>query len=953
MSDSMFQITGAASGIAWDEIITKTLDQARKPATIWQNKIDTLEYKRTLYQELSSNFFKLRSSITSLRRESTYKKKAAEFVVREPAGGDAANVVKATVNANAEISRWTIKVDQLATAQRHISNQFEATQALGLKGTVRIQVGIQVAFLEVEEDDTIRTINQKIGKLTGPDGDPLAVTAKLIDNRLVIEGALTGLDTEGPIAETALYMHESLYKEVDDGGTPSKKVKEYQSYLAQPAKGSSFPAQLFLVKSGDTTYYEGQDYKYDAENGIITWKAKMASDSYTPKRPADGAKIDIVVRGKVPDLVSGSGDSLYSEAGYSKIDLMPTLPGGVLYNNLPGGNNNAPPLPANAVSDPDNPLYDPDDPSFDSTLTDYYANAYTIAETGTGKKFYYGTDYTFDYVAGSDSKMYQVIKWKSTSTPPASYVLLTGLETDYTVNHRQLHLVEEDMTSANSVLAGLGITTIKDDPDSPGDQIWEFTEDQYTDAQDAILYVNGVKIIRHENEISDDNNNAIIANVKLELTGVGDVTMDITQDASEAIEAMNKFVEAYNAVIEWVNAKLEEKYNANTIDDEDDYLQSILSESRGSTVFGPLHGDQLLWSIKNQLRNMISNPIASLSNTVRSRKFLHPSEPLTQQGSFYINVGGNVARIDVSKDDSLEAIRRKLNDATSINNGDNKDVKANKEMNLDVEIVDGQLIIKAITGTTNEPSSDNHMPKRAADSNYELLSFVPQSGPPVNGLLTVSQDSTTFTEGTDYRIEKVENGNGILESRIVWLEGGKSPKAGSDYNLSYDYNPTAVYYEAIPYSGDLSGLDLHYDSSNIQLSTLGVATESFNYGKSGLIEFDEEKLFNGIKDDAQLVSNVMTKFMRDMDAYIGNLVDSSSIIVGGQIVTKGRIAAALNSIDNEVSALSDQINKLEKQLAERQTAMYKQYSSMEQAIQKMNAQMSSMSQFFSQSSGNR
>lgn len=194
------------------------------------------------------------------------------------------------------------------------------------------------------------------------------------------------------------------------------------------------------------------------------------------------------------------------------------------------------------------------------------------------------------------------------------------------------------------------------------------------------------------------------------------------------------------------------------------------------------------------------------------------------------------------------------------------------------------------------------------------------------------------------------NSKGILESRIAWLETGKSPTPGVTYNVDYEYNPSGVHYEMLPYGGDLSTLDLHYDTSKTQLSSLGISTESFNYGKSGLIEFDEDTFFEAMKDDSQLVSNIMTSFMRDLDDYIGNLVDSSNVIIGGQIVTKGRIATALNSIDTEVSALSEQINKLERQLAEKQTAMYKQYSDMEQYIQTMNSQMASLSQYMSQMS---
>ena len=948
MSSSPFQITGVASGIGWDEIIDKMMTAGRKPAEQWQSKIDTLEYKRSLYQEVTSSIYSLRSTMTSLKLPSAYKKKTAEWVVRSPVGADPASIAKATVNANAEIASWDINVKQLATTQRHISNQFGASEALNIEGTVRIQVGMQVAFLEVEKDDTIRTINQKINNLTGPDGTALAVTAKLVDNRLVIEGALTGLGTEGPLAETSLVMYESLYKDIEDPNDSSKTIRTYQTYLPQPADGTSFPSHIYSLKSGSTTYVNGMDFEYDADTGIITWLAQKSGDTYTPKRPADEAEMNLIFSAQLK-VTTGNATHLFTDPSY---DILPSLSGGVLYNDLPGGAGYNPP---NAVSDPFDPLYDPSDPDYDPSFTQYLSKAYEIYGSD-GTKYQFGTDYTFEYVqsdVGGNTNSYQVIKWLN--TPTANYTINAGTANDYTVNNRQMHLMEEDMTSSNSVLAKLGITTLSEDPNDSTKTVWAWTDGQYTEAQDAKLTLNGVPVTRSTNTIpvEDDESDALIANVKLELTGVGDVTMNVTQDATEVIENLQKFVDAYNELMELINYRLEEKYDSNTVSEDDDYLQSILSASKGTTTFGVLHGDQLLWSVKNQMRRYFSDSIPSLSSDLRSRKFLHPASELGMQGSFYINVGAKVSRIDVSLDDSLEDIRKKLSNATAIStdavDSDGNISTSKKELGLDVQIVDGQLVIKTAS-TVSGPGSETHTMSRTVGQTYDQLAFVPDTSPPINGAMTVTSGSTTYEENVDYKLETFVNASGVLESHIAWLSSGKSPTPGTNYDIYYEYEAAAVGFTTIPDSGNLSGLDLHYDSSSIQLSSLGFTTESTDYGKSGLMEFDQEKFFEAIKTDPDMVSNVMLSFMDKMDAYIGNLVDSSNIVVGGTIVTKGRFAAALNSIDSEVASLNEQITKLEKQLEAKQTALYKQYSDMEQAIQTLNAQMSSMSQYFNQSS---
>ncbi|MDR0615647.1 MAG: flagellar hook protein, partial [Synergistaceae bacterium] len=155
MSDSPFQVTGIASGISWDEIIAKTLEAARKPEAQWQTKIDTLEYKKSLYQELSSSLYKLRNTLTTLRLTSIYKSKTAEFAVRNAGqavsstpgvvkASNAADIIKATVSADAEFANWKIDVQQLATKQQVYSDKFDPTQKLNLSGTFKIRAGAQV-----------------------------------------------------------------------------------------------------------------------------------------------------------------------------------------------------------------------------------------------------------------------------------------------------------------------------------------------------------------------------------------------------------------------------------------------------------------------------------------------------------------------------------------------------------------------------------------------------------------------------------------------------------------------------------------------------------------------------------------------------------------------------------------------------------------------------------------
>ncbi|MCL2683660.1 MAG: flagellar filament capping protein FliD, partial [Synergistaceae bacterium] len=537
---------------------------------------------------------------------------------------------------------------------------------------------------------------------------------------------------------------------------------------------------------------------------------------------------------------------------------------------------------------------------------------------------------------------YDVIEWLiPASEIPANYTVSKVLAHDYT----------ED-----SVLNKLGFITA--DPFNNAN--WKFTEGSYANASDAVFEIDGVEVTRSSNTVDD-----LIANVTLELRGLGQVRINIVRDLEKTVEDIQKVVDEYNSVMDWINFYVSQKQDAANPVDETNYLSSILQRSRGNTVFGALHGDQLLWSIKNQLRTRLSNPINAVSTSLTSRKVVNPASAMNIKSSFYVYVGGKAAKITVEPTDSMEDISKKLTDARNIvsNNGS---TATGGSLGLNVTIRDGQLVIDGSRASSSQYATGERdtisstFTRRSGNSEY--LSFVPITSPPVSGELMVFSGrnpytegaSTLYREGIDYNVV-TSTENDTVSSRIEWISG-RGPQPNGVYNVSYSYFPTAVTFSEIPGSGpmsseiakgwnDLSFLELRQDASKTTVSAFGITTESINYGKSGLIEFDSEKFLSMMESDPDLSASAMLTFMRDFDAYIGNLVDSSQILVAGQPVTKGRIAGALNKIDNEQKTLNDRITKLEKELEAKQTALYKQYSDMEVAIQKLNAQMNSIANY--------
>jgi flagellar capping protein FliD len=1018
MSDSLFQISGISSGIPWDEMIAKTIEAASKPKTQWQNRIDTLEVKKTLYQQLQSQLNKLRTAMTSLRLPDAYKKKTAEFTVLDPAGVNADGLISAKVGADAVFTSWDINIEKLARAQRHVSSRFDdAGESLGISGSFRIHMGSSYSVINIASADSLREINQKIAKATDQYGNKMNVSAKLLDNRLVIESLVAGKGNTGTKLGEKMVM-------VGDAGkvetSPGSGKYNYEMYLPRPSVRDEatgkyiYPHQLLEVTyesknvDGSSYYYRykaGTDFEYDSANGVITWLAGG-------QRPPEGAEFSMVYR---RDDIAMKRDTTLIDSSKSESeywDVLPALPTGVSYRDsglviIAGGKEYKQGTDFEVIEyvykDPATNITTnqcinwlrPSDPDATSpnppTASTYYLQVGTDVDYSTDENAFYivpnnsvgvtrdttdppnpngdllpasssgakypssgltitagGNEYTqesdFDIVEDSSGNQY--VKWRVGVTPP-----------DVAYYH-----LNSDGYSDGSVLAQLGFIT----PPGVGSTEWDYAEGSVRDAEDAKFSVDGVEMTRSSNTIDD-----VIANVTFELKGQGNVRMNITQDVTATIEALESFVEEYNAVMEWINYYVSQKEDAANPVEEDDHLSSILSDSKGNTVFGVLHGDQLLWSIKNQLREKISSPLSVLSGSVASKKVQHPSESLNVKGSFYVYVGGKATRIDVDSGDSMADIQQKLELATNIFSPSDPSKPQGGSMGLTATISNGQLVIggpgSVSFNASNQATIDTEkgMIKRAAGQDYDLLSFVPVTASPIEGSLTIytgayqfdaegnmTQEPVIYVEGRDYRVVTETNSNGVMQSKIEWMQGGKSPSANSSYSYTYNYWASSVMISEIQGSGgigddtyDISWLDFRADSGKAMLANFGFTTEAASYGKSGYIEFDSEAFFSKVQEDSNIVSNVMLTFMRGLDAYIGNLVDSSSIVVAGQTVTKGRIAGALNTIDSEQDTLNKRIAKLEKDLETKQTTLYKQYSNMEVAIQKLNAQMSAITNF--------
>lgn len=197
-TDPLFQVTGLASGIDWGTMIDKVMEQERKITDIWTAEKEKLEFKKDLYDEFSANFKTLRSSLTSLKLSSTYLAKTAEMT-NLGSSLDPSSVLSITATPDAEIARYDIEVLQLAQAHSVASARIDdPTKTMAdliqdfTSGSFTIGTGDNIATIQVTSSDTLSSLASKINSAKTSEGESIGVTAKILDNRLILTSNSTG-----------------------------------------------------------------------------------------------------------------------------------------------------------------------------------------------------------------------------------------------------------------------------------------------------------------------------------------------------------------------------------------------------------------------------------------------------------------------------------------------------------------------------------------------------------------------------------------------------------------------------------------------------------------------------------------------------------------------------------------------------------------------------------------
>ncbi|MFD7524831.1 flagellar filament capping protein FliD [Paenibacillus chitinolyticus] len=124
--------------------------------------------------------------------------------------------------------------------------------------------------------------------------------------------------------------------------------------------------------------------------------------------------------------------------------------------------------------------------------------------------------------------------------------------------------------------------------------------------QDAKYKVNGT-------EVTSSSNNVTINGTQVTLTGVGNASIGTTKDRSSSIEAIKKFVEQYNSLIDKYSAayttKVNRDYKPLTSDEKEAMTESQVTKWEEKARQGTLYNDAILKDTLYKMRAALNTPL--------------------------------------------------------------------------------------------------------------------------------------------------------------------------------------------------------------------------------------------------------------------------------------------------------------------------------------------------------
>ncbi|MBR2207407.1 MAG: flagellar filament capping protein FliD [Synergistaceae bacterium] len=201
--------------------------------------------------------------------------------------------------------------------------------------------------------------------------------------------------------------------------------------------------------------------------------------------------------------------------------------------------------------------------------------------------------------------------------------------------------------------------TLSDDGDGLVDLLG--LNSDVTEAQNAILVLDGEEVERDLNNIGESYGNELIKGMTINLKGVGEVSMDVSHDAEKAVTSIQTFVENYNSLMSWMNTRMTEsevdKDTAATVDSDDFRMR-----------WGLLHGNSLLRNTKSQMRDTVAQNFTFSFTSRKSSEEVYGAmsfNGLKNDSTLRLRINSTYVDVPILMTDTLQDIVDKISDSSN------------------------------------------------------------------------------------------------------------------------------------------------------------------------------------------------------------------------------------------------------------------------------------------------
>ncbi|GHV35555.1 hypothetical protein FACS1894187_08520 [Synergistales bacterium] len=979
-------VSGVASGIDWENMIEEVLEASRGPAYIQAAKRDKLELRKSLFEELRVDFQALQSALTPIKLASTFKAKQVN-IDRLDSSGSYKGVLSATVSADAAVNVYDLEVLQIAKSQISRSDQHTggAITTAGIGSYFYINAGGQKLRVNLDVGtNTISSIADKINNVLKTARPPVAVTASIVDNRIVLKSDNVGSGTE-TISSNLIRSGNStdLIQFPLNADSYNSASGTYDSGMYTISTLNEGGGKL-VITSGGTTYNEGVDFDV-LSGGRIRWRemdntypstnesykikyTMAAGETYTTTGTRSSGNVDKDVIKFNADVTAPTSRITISIGSFtynygtdftiSGNDIVwanaSMLSGGTAYTvnyESQGSGNEAFELDVKR-SVPDVLIQDaltfvPVD------FSDFAGGTATIT-SASGRTYRQGAD--FDIVPITDPADPNVgkatIRWRAESAyiapePGESYTIsLTDANGTVTAF--------DPITMANA--DDIDLATYGFGHSTPANPLSGTIQVSYN----GKAFANGDTIdYRLTNPVAGTPTTFNIDWTLRDWATPGTPWLISGQSTARTTPAIGA---TYTATYTYDKNAFSFSDDGNGLlhelgfdnDDADHYSAGqdailILDGERITRASNVISADN-----KNEL---IAGMTIELKGVGRvSLDVEHDAEPavtavqnlLTAYNDImsWINVRETEKQLDettkstIDSDDfrmkwgllhanpvlrtTKDALRRLTSQIYSpVFSTRTSRTGVYGDMGLNGLMANRIITISA--GSNRVLSLQISPADTLNDIAARINSNTNDSGRP-NPLKDYNADGTVSTQ---YVTAKVENGQLVLNTLGVSATLGGSTEALSVMGINYSYNTLSQIGIKLPSTGEMS-----------------------DQGKTGELDFNTSAFMTALTNNADDVANLMTTFAAQMQTYIDNTIKTSQAEIGsGVVAVQGSLAREMNAIDDEIKRIDDYLAEFNRKQTEKETKLRAQYAASETTLARLMEQASWLSSVVSQLQG--